>query len=195
MPYHEFREDIQNLLENMKHGSQRINDTVSNLREFVGSQEQKEFTDVDLANLVEKSVELCRNKINSLVDSFSVEMPEQPIIINTIPQSFEQILINLLINAAQSADKPESWVKLVVSSIQCGPGWNCIEVKDNGCGIEPENLSRIFDPFFTTKRKQSGLGLGLNITNKLAEEIGGTIEVESQPKKGSTFRLIVPIKK
>jgi PAS domain S-box-containing protein len=195
LSYHEFRGDIQNLLENMKHGSQRINDTVANLKEFVGTQQEKEFKRVELKSVVERGVELCRNKINSLVTSFSIDMSDAAIIVNTIPQSVEQILINLLINAAQSADKPDSWVKLVVFQEKCRQGAICFEIRDNGCGILPENLPRIFDPFFTTKKKQSGLGLGLNITKKLVEEIGGTIEVESKPKIGSCFRLIIPIQK
>lgn len=195
LSYREFREDIQNLLENMKHGSQRINDTVANLKEFVGTQQEKEFKRVELRSVVERGVELCRNKINSLVASFAIDLPDETIMVDTIPQSVEQILINLLINAAQSADKKDSWVKLVVSQEKCSQGAICLEVMDNGCGIQPEILPRIFDPFFTTKKKQSGLGLGLNITKKLVEEIGGTIEVESKPKIGSCFRLIIPIQK
>ncbi len=195
LPYHEFRDDVLNLLENMKHGSQRITETVGSLRDFIGSQQEKEFRDVKLKSIIDKGVELCRSKVNTLVSSFSIEIPNQSLTISTIPQSLEQILINLLINAAQSADKPESWVKLVVTSEQEKPGWICIEIHDNGCGIESDNLPRIFDPFFTTKKQQSGLGLGLNITKKLAEEIGCSIEVDSQPQIGSCFRLFVPIQK
>jgi signal transduction histidine kinase len=130
--------------------------------------------------------------LNTLVSTFSVEISDESFEISTVPQSLEQILINLLINAAQSADKSDSWVKLVVCRHQNKPDWICIEIRDNGCGIETENLPRIFDPFFTTKKQQAGLGLGLNITKKLAEEIGCSIEVESQPHVGSCFRLLVP---
>jgi PAS domain S-box-containing protein len=193
LPYDEFREDVVNLLENMKHGSQRITETVGNLREYIGSQEEKEFKEVKLKTIIDKGVELCRSKMNTFVSSFDVEIPNPSLKISTIPQSLEQILINLLINAAQSADKPDSWVKLVVASEREKPEWICIEIRDNGCGIESDNLPRIFDPFFTTKKQQAGLGLGLNITKKLAEEIGSTIEVDSQPNIGSCFRLIVPV--
>ena len=195
IPYDDFRSDVINLLDNMKHGSQRISETVANLRDFIGAQQENDFKVVALKRIVEKGVELCRSKVNNLVESFTVEMPEENIEISTIAQSLEQILINLLINAAQSSDKQESWVKLTVDDKECKSGWICIEVRDNGCGIEPDNLPKIFDPFFTTKKQQSGLGLGLNITKKLADEIGCTLEVDSEPNVGSCFRLLVPVQK
>lgn len=193
IPYDEFRDDILNLLENMKHGSQRITDTVANLKDFIGSQQEKEFRLTDLNSLIEKGVELCGNKVKSMVRTFEVDVPDDSIDVYTIPQSLEQILINLLVNAAQSADKPDSWVKLVVNKETAEEDWISIEIRDNGCGIETENLPRIFDPFFTTKKKMAGLGLGLNITKKLTEEIGGIIDVESEPGVGSCFRLSIPL--
>ncbi len=66
-----------------------------------------------------------------------------------------------------------------------------IAVKDNGVGIPPENLRRLFEPLFTTKSK--GIGLGLAVSRKLAEANGGRIEVKSEPGKGSTFTLFLPV--
>ena len=195
MDYPEFREDILKLIQNMEHGSQRINTTVSHLKEFAASEQIKEFQLVDLRTIIEKGVALCRNKVEKLVRSFEIELNETSAEISTIPQYLEQILINLLINAAQSADKEDSWVKLTVFVHDCQPQYSCIDIIDNGCGIEKKNLSKIFQPFFTTKRKQIGIGLGLNITAKLADDIGGKIEVESKPGVGSRFRLVLPILK
>jgi DNA topoisomerase VI subunit B len=65
-----------------------------------------------------------------------------------------------------------------------------IEVCDNGCGIQKDNLSNIFDPFYSTKPSKEGIGLGLYICRTFAEQMGAQIEVESEPGKGSTFRLI-----
>ena len=66
-----------------------------------------------------------------------------------------------------------------------------IAVKDNGVGIPPENMAKLFEPLFTTKSK--GIGLGLVVSKKLAEANGGRIEVQSQPGKGSTFTLVLPV--
>ena len=68
-----------------------------------------------------------------------------------------------------------------------------IAVKDSGVGIPPENMEKLFEPLFTTKA--TGIGLGLAVSQKLVEANGGRIEVTSEPGKGSTFTLYLPIYK
>ena len=63
-------------------------------------------------------------------------------------------------------------------------------ISDDGVGIESDAMPKIFDPFFT--QKDVGTGLGLSISQKIVEQHGGRIEVESQPQKGSTFTVILP---
>jgi signal transduction histidine kinase len=67
-----------------------------------------------------------------------------------------------------------------------------IAVKDTGTGISPENMKKLFEPLFTTKLR--GIGLGLAVSKKLAEANGGTIAARSEPGKGSTFSLYLPVK-
>jgi signal transduction histidine kinase len=67
-----------------------------------------------------------------------------------------------------------------------------VEISDTGCGIPPEVLPRIFDPFFTTKDMGKGTGLGLSTVYGIIGEHGGTIDVRSQPNRGSTFILRLP---
>ena len=62
-----------------------------------------------------------------------------------------------------------------------------------GVGIDAENLDRIFDPFFTTKKVGSGTGLGLSMTYSIVQRHGGTIQVESTPDDGTTFRILLPV--
>jgi signal transduction histidine kinase len=66
-----------------------------------------------------------------------------------------------------------------------------IAVQDTGAGVLPENMRMLFEPLFTTKVK--GIGLGLAVSRKLAESNGGRVEVQSEPGKGSTFTLYLPI--
>jgi two-component system NtrC family sensor kinase len=66
-----------------------------------------------------------------------------------------------------------------------------ISVTDTGFGIEPENLPKIFHPFFTAKKK-TGLGLGLSICERIVKNHGGRIEVESEPGKGTSFKVHLP---
>ena len=72
-----------------------------------------------------------------------------------------------------------------------GPGV-VVEVRDEGVGIEPENLKRVFDPFFTTKRETGGTGLGLAISQRIIEAYGGRIVIVSTPGEGTTAILELP---
>ena len=65
-------------------------------------------------------------------------------------------------------------------------------VEDEGCGIPPDLLGRIFDPFFTTKRVGEGTGLGLSIAYEIVRRHGGQISVESEPGRGTRFRVELP---
>jgi signal transduction histidine kinase len=75
--------------------------------------------------------------------------------------------------------------------------WVQIEVGDTGCGITPADLDHIFDPFYTTKHaseEREGTGLGLTIAYQIVQEHGGHITVESEPGKGTTFLVNLPVK-
>ena len=104
----------------------------------------------------------------------------------------KQILLNLLLNAAQAADKENSSLELKAISGDTWREHTIIEISDNGCGMDEATRQKIFDPFFTTKSATKGTGLGLYICYNLLESMGGHIEVESEPGKGSTFRITVP---
>ncbi len=105
----------------------------------------------------------------------------------------KQVFLNLLHNALNAMPKGgrlsietnrrSRYDKLLVS----------VSIKDNGMGIDSENLPRIFEPFFTTRADQGGTGLGLSVTYGIISEHGGVIEVESTPNGGSTFTVLLPI--
>ncbi len=103
----------------------------------------------------------------------------------------QQALVNLINNAAQAM--PEGGTIRIRTGAE-GP-FGFIDVSDEGSGIDEETLQKIFDPFFTTKPKGEGTGLGLSLSKKLLEANGGTITVTTKPGEGSTFRLLIPLKK
>jgi PAS domain S-box-containing protein len=117
------------------------------------------------------------------------------------PLHVEQILGNLVTNACQamsllSLDMKAGSIPVSISeklTITARQKKNmlAIAVKDTGSGITPENMQKLFEPLFSTKAK--GIGLGLVVSKKLAEANGGRIEVKSQPGKGSTFTLYLPV--
>jgi PAS domain S-box-containing protein len=190
MPYPEWWQDLQKLLDNMEHGASRINTTVSSLREFTKLRNSEQRAWIDTKTVVNNAVAICRGHLNKRVASFAIELADDLPQICGNAASLEQVLINLLINAAQAADKPDSFIKLVAKSEEPGPRRLAMEIIDNGTGIDEETMARIFEPFFTTKGSGSGTGLGLYISQNLVESLDGTIEVHSVPGEGSTFRLV-----
>jgi signal transduction histidine kinase len=103
-------------------------------------------------------------------------------------QLIERVVYNLVLNAAQASPPKGS---ITVKTRQMNETVE-IAVIDRGSGIDPHQLDNIFNPFFTTK--SSGVGLGLAIVNKIVDEHGGTINVESEPGSGSVFRVFLPLK-
>src|SRR5262249_55673979 len=118
----------------------------------------------------------------------------------------EQVLLNLVVNARDAMPKGgQLAIKISNSKIdakhqsyhsESRPGeFVCLNVTDTGCGIKPEDLRRIFEPFFTTKEVGKGTGLGLATVYGIVNQHQGWIEVDSEPGKGSTFRVFLPVSK
>ena len=104
----------------------------------------------------------------------------------------KQVFMNMVVNAADAmAGKGKLIIKTHLSKDKSLVN---VEFSDTGVGIPAENLSKIFDPFFTTKEVGKGTGLGLAVCYGIAEKHGGRIDVESRIGKGTTFRIILPVK-
>jgi signal transduction histidine kinase len=101
--------------------------------------------------------------------------------------ALNRVYRNLLTNAFQ-ATPPRG--RVIIRTLRQGDE-AIIEIADTGCGIPPERLDTIFDDFVTTKRR--GLGLGLAISKKVVDQLGGTIAVASAVGLGSTFTLRFPV--
>ncbi len=189
MPRSTFREELVGLIDDMEHGCRRIDTIVSQLSRHSHSNYSC-FQAVDPRQAIERAILFCRDRIKERATAIEVEISPRVAPIRTNPDAMEQVLINLILNAAQAMDKPERRIDLKVSPLAGGGA--SIEVRDNGCGMEEAVLGKIFDPFFTTKPPGEGAGLGLHLCNNLLSVIGGSIEVESEPGVGSIFRVHVP---
>ena len=97
--------------------------------------------------------------------------------------------MNLLVNVAQAIED-KGKISIKTEAID---GNIHIQISDTGVGIPPQNIPKIFDPFFTTKKIGKGTGLGLNISYSIIERHNGSIDVESDIGKGSTFHIRIPV--
>jgi len=148
---------------------------------------------VDLKLIVERAVETVEPQIRAAKHHFSVNMPDKSIEFFGDPVRLEQIVVNLLTNAAKYTD-PGGKISLALTAHH---GQAIIRVKDTGVGISREMLTRLFEPFAQgepAKRMNKGLGIGLALSKNLVEMHGGTIEVRSDGVgHGSEFTVRFPL--
>jgi PAS domain S-box-containing protein len=128
-----------------------------------------------------------------------LELSNQPAPVRIDVGQFEQVLLNLVLNARDAMPGGGCvTIRSVVSQATRGEGprtggYVRLVVRDTGVGVAPELLPRIFEPFFTTKPPGQGTGLGLAMSHGIVSQAGGTIEVESEPGFGSTFTVVLPL--
>jgi signal transduction histidine kinase len=103
----------------------------------------------------------------------------------------QEILLNLVNNAFEALSDGG---RLDIAATRDDKDFLSLIVTDNGCGIPERDIERVFEPFFSTKGRKGGTGLGLSITYGLVQEIGGSISVESEEGKGTSFSIRLPIK-
>jgi signal transduction histidine kinase len=151
----------------------------------------------DVAQIIEATLKcLVRNPVKDNIE-LQVQTAEN-LAVPVEPCLLQQVLYNLIINARDAMLGRPGKLKITASA-QDGQQ-AVIEVKDSGAGIDPAILSRIFDPFFTTKNKvpettrnSGGSGLGLSVTKHILERAGGKIGVQSEPGRGTTFTITLPL--
>ncbi|MEH6472347.1 MAG: ATP-binding protein [Halopseudomonas sp.] len=99
----------------------------------------------------------------------------------------EQVMVNLLSNAIQAMQ--HSTLKQIEIACQLQPGEVCLSIRDHGPGIDPAAQGKVFEPFYTTKSAGEGLGLGLSISQRIVESLGGSLSAGNHPEGGACFRL------
>lgn len=147
-------------------------------------------TPVDLATVVQRAVTLAvhatRNRIAVTVDAGAAPK------VSGWPTRFEQVVVNLLVNAAQAIPVAQKDARVHVTLGAASDGWALLQVADNGPGVPPEARARLFTPFFTTKPEGQGTGLGLSVVADIVRAAGGRIDHEPTPGGGATFRVLLP---
>ena len=140
------------------------------------------------AILSEARIHLTRNEFQENGISIRRDLSHGIPGIRIDPDLVRGALLNIVINAVQAMPEGgQLMVKLEASS----PEWVTVSFTDTGAGIPGKELAKVFEPLFTTKAK--GIGLGLALTRTLVEGHGGTIEVQSEVGKGSTFTVKLPV--
>jgi signal transduction histidine kinase len=181
--------EVQDLLVDAAVGTEQLRSIVSDLHSFARVEEDRQEP-VDVREVLNRSIRMTQGEIRHRARLVRDEAEVAPVLGND--GRLAQVFLNLLVNAARAipeghADQHE--VRVVTRNEE---GTVVVEVHDTGQGIAPERLGRIFDPFFTTRPEGKGLGLGLSISHSLVTRMGGELTVESEPGRGSLFRVRLP---
>ena len=185
---HQVLGDLDSLTKDGLHGIEQIGELVVNLKNF-SRLDRSKVASFNVNEGIIATLLIAKPQLrNVAIEKRFGEIPS----ITCSPSQVNQVLLNLVTNAAQALDKPQK--AIVVSTRREGEDALAIEVADNGKGIAPEVLPRIFDPFFTTKEVGKGTGLGLSIAYKIVTQHGGRIDVKSQVGKGTVFTVVFPIR-
>jgi two-component system, NtrC family, sensor kinase len=180
------KEDILQLIQESREGTERIRKIVQDLKDFAHPGEDKpKLSDINMG--IESTLNIVWNEIKykAQVKKEYGELPE----ILCYPQQLNQIFANILVNAAQAINnKGEIVVKTCLSGEKI-----IVTISDTGCGISEKNLPRIFEPFFTTKDVGKGTGLGLNVAYNIVKKHNGEISVSSEEGHGTCFTINIPV--
>ena len=183
-------EEIFRRIEEATDGAMRVAAIVRDLRVFARRPAQGQNR-CDPKKVAESAASLAWNQIRHRA-SFERDLqatPEAAISDGRLAQ----VLVNLLMNACLAIPEGRLDEHFVRLAVRYAPPWIVIEVKDNGIGMPPETMAHLFEPFYTTREVGEGMGLGLAVSYTIVTDVGGTIEVESSPTKGSAFRIKLPV--
>ncbi|MBN1209793.1 MAG: AAA family ATPase [Myxococcaceae bacterium] len=185
-------QEVRQALQETLLGGSRVSEIVRDLKTFSRGDEERRGP-VDVHAVLDLCANMARSEIRHRARLVKEYGPLPPV--TASETRLGQVFLNLIVNAAQAipegTDAKAHEIRLTTQRDDAG--WAVVTVKDTGAGIPPENLSRLFDPFFTTKPAGVGTGLGLSICHGIITGLGGRITVESEPGRGTAFRVFLPV--
>jgi two-component system NtrC family sensor kinase len=183
------KEDLEVIIRETK----RCREIVKNLLDFA-RQVPAQKTIIDIGEVINQSLQIIDNQLSIRNIIVKKMFPKENLPkLKVDKNQLQQVLINLIVNAADAIGENRGEI-LIDTSVVKKEGKNLIQIKikDSGSGIPREALSKIFEPFFSTKG-QKGTGLGLAVVWGIITEHNGTIGVESEENKGTTFTIQLPV--
>jgi two-component system, NtrC family, sensor kinase len=177
------------LLQKVRTQAERATNIVNNLLNFSRTGNATEFCELNVARVMDDTLQLLEPQLRrsqiQIVRSYDKDAPEA----YANAGKLQQVFTNLILNARDAIPDGGS---IIVSTGAAEDGSLVAEIADTGIGIAPENVAKIYDPFYTTKGVGQGTGLGLAVSYGIIQEHAGRISVDSEPGRGTTFRITLP---
>jgi len=182
--------EMESIADNIKEEVRKANYMVLNFMNY-GRPLKLRLQQVSYPDLLDKAMPLLQGKLEENHIGVQREIPDSlpPMLVD--PELMRNCLCNFITNAAQAM--PEGGDITLGAHLDLEAGMFVLTFRDQGVGIEPQDLEKVFQPYFTTK--EAGIGLGLAITERIIKEHGGGLEVQSLPGEGTTFTVRLPMAK
>lgn len=201
---HEYvqRRQIEHFIESIAEAGHRASEIVTNMLNF-SRKPEIEVHPEEMGSLIDRTLELAsvdydlKKKFDFRAIEIRREYDAGLPLVPCVASEIQQVLLNLLRNAAQAlyTQKGRTEPACITVRTRQKDDLACIEVEDNGPGMDEETRRRVFEPFYTTKAPGEGTGLGLSVSYFIMhDEHGGSIDVESEPGKGTKFILCLPMR-
>jgi PAS domain S-box-containing protein len=193
--------DLQQVL----NAGRRAKELVFQILTFSRQREQKQKSPVNIKHLAKEVLKLIRASLPTNIEIRDNLESNSPV--NADPTQIHQVLMNLCTNAGHAMQEKGGILEMSLSDIELDSDFGerypdlasgqylKLTVSDTGCGMSADVLERIFDPFFTTKAEGEGTGLGLSMVHGIVKSHGGIITVYSEPGQGTTFNILLPVRK
>jgi signal transduction histidine kinase len=183
------RNDVRNLVNETQEGVERVKTIIKDLKDYARTNTSSNFIPSDIHVGLKSTLNIANNQIKNRAQ-IKLELGDLPLVA-CAPSQINQVLLNLLVNAAQAIPDGKEGL-ITVRTFSDGTFAN-IEIEDNGQGMSEEVLHKVFDPFFTTKDPGKGTGLGLSVSQKIIQNHKGSLTVVSTLGVGSTFKITLPV--
>jgi PAS domain S-box-containing protein len=183
----ERKDDVLVALSDAAASARRVRDIVADLKAFAAGHASRSSR-CSLVSVVDRALKIAHHGLVACAE-VSVELPPLPDVAASEAE-LVQVFAALLVNAGQATGRAPN--RVIVTAAHDGEGQITARVADTGVGIPPALLPRVFDPFFTTRGIGAGKGLGLSVSLGIVRKLGGQIEIESTPDKGTSVIVTVP---
>lgn len=183
--YDEFKDAIEKIKFHIKRAKTVTHRLLGFSRKVDGAREP-----ADLNHLLEEAVSFLEKELAYRGIKIVMDLDPSLPLLEVNPSEMEQVFLNILDNAVDSMSKGGE-IRAATSS---NGGRVAVTISDQGDGIPPGHIDKIFEPFFTTKTVGKGTGLGLSVSYTLIQKAGGDIKVSSEPGKGTSFTILLPVR-
>ncbi|RUT79546.1 ABC transporter substrate binding protein [Ancylomarina longa] len=176
-------------IKTISEGTSRIDAIIKHMRTFWEKPQDIADDVIDMVDGVNRSLSLVKRQVNDHSIDLVAELSNNPIMVYANDVQFEQIVVNMVVNAIHSLDKVQREHKKIKIEVSADQEFGILKIHDNGTGIDSSIQEKIYDPLFTTKSAEMGSGLGMAIVKSFMDRFQGTISNCNNDDNGASFIL------